>query len=62
MPEISIEIEVYCSCGTGLCNQSTGSLGHRGRGGSFITVEPYERCLEKARAEGYRHRPSTPIL
>jgi len=50
MPEISIEIEVWCSCGEGLCNQSTGDSGRRGPN---ITVEPCERCLVRARNEGY---------
>ena len=42
----SIEFEVWCSCGNGLCNQTT-----EVRGG--ICVEPCEKCLEKARDEGY---------
>jgi len=42
----SIEFEVWCSCGAGLCNQTKDV-----RGG--IQVEPCENCLEKARDEGY---------
>lgn len=48
MPEISIDVEVWCSCGEGLCNQS--SAEHRGRG---IVVEPCGKCLEIAKQEGY---------
>lgn len=51
MPEINVEVEIYCSCGNGLCNQSVGGIGRRGI--PFITVEPCEKCLEKARREGY---------
>lgn len=51
MPEVSVEIEIYCSCGEGLCNTSTGGSGRRGE--PIITVEPCEKCLEKARDEGY---------
>lgn len=43
-----IEVEVWCSCGNGLCNQSTTE--RRGKG---IVVEPCPDCLEKARDEGY---------
>lgn len=57
MPEISIEIEVFCSCGEGLCHQSTGDsgtiIGYRNRGPS-ITVEPCEKCQDRARQEGYQ--------
>ncbi len=48
MPEISIDVEVWCSCGEGLCSQS--SAEYRGRG---IVVEPCEKCLEVARTGGY---------
>jgi len=42
----SIEFEVWCSCGNGLCNQST-----EVKGG--ISVEPCEKCLDTAHGEGY---------
>ena len=51
MPEVSIEVEVYCSCGEGLCGQSTGGSGHRGE--PIITVEPCEKCKQIAHDEGY---------
>lgn len=41
-----IEFEIWCSCGEGLCNQATEI-----RGG--ISVEPCEKCIERARDEGY---------
>lgn len=41
----SVEFEVWCSCGNGLCNQSKEIKGG-------ITVEPCEKCLEKAREDG----------
>jgi len=44
--EVTAEIEVWCSCGKGLCRQSTGSRG-------YITVDPCEVCLKKAIEEGH---------
>ena len=38
MPYVEVEIQVWCSCGAGLCGASTG-----GNGG--VIVEPCERCL-----------------
>jgi len=46
MPEIVVEVEVWCSCGEGLCGNSTGCTGG-------IIVEPCEKCLEAARTESY---------
>lgn len=48
MPTIIIktEIEIWCSCGKGLCEQSVGGEG-------FIQIDPCENCLEKAKDEGY---------
>lgn len=50
MPEINVEIEVWCSCGEGLCNQSSDSNKGRGAG---IEVEPCGKCLETAKQQGY---------
>lgn len=50
MPEVSVEIEVYCSCGEGLCNQS--SSGVSARGALYITVEPCDKCMSKQYDEG----------
>jgi len=50
MPEISIDIEIFCSCGAGLCNKSSDSS-RRGR--PSFTVEPCETCLAKYYDEGY---------
>lgn len=51
MPEIGVNIELYCICGNGLCNNAT--AGHtRGRGEAFFEIEPCEKCLEKAKEEG----------
>ena len=50
MPSLSLEFEVYCSCGAGLSNQSdTGT----GRHGQFITVDPCQKCLEEQYDLGY---------
>ncbi|HAX99315.1 MAG TPA: hypothetical protein DCY12_10630 [Candidatus Atribacteria bacterium] len=45
MAEISIE--VYCSCGNGLCHQTKCK-----RYGQII-IEPCEDCLKKAKEEGH---------
>ena len=50
MPEVSIDIEVYCSCGEGLCNQSTGDSG---RYGPKVTVEPCLKCQSEEYERGY---------
>ena len=42
----SVEFEVWCSCGNGLCNQTKDVNGG-------IEVEPCEKCLDKAHTEGY---------
>ena len=44
----SIEIEVWCRCGNGLCNQT--DLTNDGSG--FI-VTPCDHCIDAARDEGY---------
>lgn len=52
MPALELEFEVYCACGEGLCQQTTEGR-TRGRGMPFITVTPCEKCMERARDEGY---------
>ena len=47
MPEITIDVEVWCSCGEGLCNQADSN------GATGIVVEPCEKCQKKAKEEGY---------
>ena len=49
MPEMSVEFEVWCGCGNGLCGQVTVSVK---RSIPQIVVEPCEQCLDKARNEG----------
>lgn len=46
----SIEFSVYCSCGEGLC--STTEVSHNQYGEPHVTIEPCEKCLEKAKDEG----------
>lgn len=51
MPEIKIDIDIYCAtCGAGLCGGT--SVSTRGSNPCFH-VEPCERCLERAKDEGY---------
>lgn len=42
----NIEIEVWCSCGEGLCYQTRVN-------GTALTVEPCEACLKERYDEGY---------
>ena len=42
----SLEFEVWCSCGNGLCNQTKDVMGG-------IEVEPCDRCLDEARVDGH---------
>jgi len=51
MPELTVEFEVYCSCGNGLCGQTTD--GGENKWGSYITVEPCEKCLDQKYDEGH---------
>ena len=53
MPEMEVEFEVLCECGTGLCGQTRTS--HR-RGMPQVVVDPCEKCLDRARSEGYQQR------
>lgn len=48
MAVIEIEVEVWCSCGAGICHLS--STHPKGRG---IVVEACDKCLEEAKKEGY---------
>lgn len=50
MPEIEVQVEIWCSCGEGLCNQST--PGKDRHGDPKITVEPCQKCLDSARDDG----------
>lgn len=53
MPEIGINIEVYCAlCGAGLCNQTEATKTIRRLEPSF-RVQPCETCLEKKYDAGY---------
>ena len=50
MPTLELEFEVYCSCGNGLCtNSREGKNGHS----QYITVEPCEKCMDRAEDKGY---------
>lgn len=50
MPELTVEFEVYCSCGNGLCGNATVRTS-RNRGVQQLVIEPCEKCLEVARDE-----------
>ena len=50
MPELRVEFEVWCSCGEGLCGQTTTKLG---RSGPEIVIEPCSKCKDLAYKTGY---------
>ena len=50
--DVNVSVEVWCSCGAGLCGQSSTVSGYGGDRG--IQVEPCEKCLEQARDEGFQ--------
>lgn len=53
MPEISVEIEVYCGlCGAGLCGNTTTTRKNR-YGSEAFSVEPCERCMKDSYNAGY---------
>ena len=53
MPDIEVEIEVYCAkCGEGLCNQTEAVRTH-GRRAPAFRVQPCERCLNEAESRGH---------
>lgn len=51
MSEITVDIVVECSCGNNLSGQAAGGSDYKGN--PVITVEPCEKCMERARNEGY---------
>ncbi len=52
MPDVSINIDVYCGkCGAGLCQQ-TGVSYYRGN--QSFNVDPCQNCLDEAKEEGYQ--------
>ena len=51
MPSFDVEFEIFCSCGAGLCNQSSTSPGRRNI--PFVTVEPCQQCLADAKDASY---------
>lgn len=55
MPDVTIEVEVYCAtCGDGLCNltESTYTRVRGVRGVPCFRVEACPKCIDRAREEG----------
>ena len=44
MTDITVNVEIYCSCGEGLCNQTDGTVTRNRREPCFI-VEPCTKCM-----------------
>ena len=54
MPDIQVEIEVFCAkCGAGLCNNTTSRQGKTRYGNEAFYVEPCEKCIDDALDKGY---------
>ena len=51
MPEVEVNIELYCSCGAGICNNAT--AGSDCRGQPMFTIEPCSVCLDAAEVQGH---------
>ena len=52
MPLLEMEFEVFCgSCGAGICGNCTEGT-TKGRGMPYISVDPCQDCLDKAKEEG----------
>lgn len=51
MPEVEVNIELYCSCGAGICNNAT--AGTDGRGNPQFAIEPCSVCLDEAEVKGH---------
>lgn len=51
--DVELEVEVFCAtCGAGLCKNST-AVKIRNRQADAIDVEACEKCLIKAKEEGF---------
>lgn len=48
--EVRVDVQVWCSCGQGLCRQSEVE---EKNGEIHVTVEPCEKCLKAERDSGY---------
>jgi len=54
MPNVTINIDVYCArCGRGLCHQTESTI-TKNQPSFLIDVEPCEYCLDLSYNEGYR--------
>ena len=52
MPELIVKFEVFCTCGNGLCQQ-TSDISQSKRG-LAIEVDACPLCLKKSKEEGYK--------
>ncbi len=53
MPDVTVEVEVYCARrGAGLCSQTEPTNGYN-RGEAQFRVDPCNTCLETEKEEGY---------
>ena len=53
MPDITVEIEIYCAkCGAGICRNGTERGGRGYRSIPAFEIEPCEKCMSDAEEEG----------
>lgn len=53
MPQFIAEVEIWCSCGNGLCSQTEAKLDRTRENTLGYVVEPCPKCQEKARGDGW---------
>ena len=52
MPDIEVNIEIFCArCGAGICNNAS-TIRHRNQ--DAFSIEPCEKCLEESYNDGYK--------
>ena len=49
MPTVRVDVEVWCSCGEGLCDKASEHPRKQG-----LIVEPCKLCVEAAKEEAYK--------
>lgn len=53
MAEVTIEFNVYCSCGAELVTEVTDASNYN-RWQTSVSVEPCEKCMDAAEEKGFR--------
>ena len=51
MPGVEVNIELYCSCGAGICMNARAGEDYKGQ--PMFTITPCSDCIETAKEEAY---------